>query len=145
MSVYTAVNSAERVGVALDVPAGKGGCGGTLGCQQRRVLLDDLVGPAAVADPQMVRVVGRPRQGRLVAVDLRQPVAPTGGDLADRAHATGAAVEAQQQAGGVVALHLLTNGDIVADPAGGERLHFTGGPAPLGDERVQVGAHLDDV
>ena len=136
----------ERVGVALDVAARESGGRQPLGRQQCRILLDDLVGSSAVADPQVIGVVGRPRQRRLLAVDLpRQVVAAAGRHLADRAHATGTAVEAQQQPGGVVALHVLADpGDAVADAGRGERLDLAGRPAPLGDEGVQVGAHLDD-
>ena len=146
VGVHGGEQRAERVGVALDVSAGEGARRRPLGREQRRVLLDDLVGSPAVADPQVVGVVGRPRQRRLVTVDLpRQAVAAAGRDLADRAHAARAAVEAQQQPGGVVALHPLAHPrDAVADTGGGERLDLAGRAATLLDERVQVGADLDD-
>src|SRR5215471_18159018 len=76
---------AEGVRPRLLVPAGQVGVAADVGVDERRILLQDLVGPVAVADPQLVLLFLFPLQRRLGPADLDlQVVLVAGADLADR-------------------------------------------------------------
>ena len=94
---------AERVEEALDMAARQGGCRPAGRAHQGRVADEDLVGPVAVADPELVGLLAVPGERRRRAVDLvLQRVLPAGADLRDADRAAGAAVEPQQDRGGVL-------------------------------------------
>ena len=106
-AVDRAVELAERVGEALGVAAGSAACRPPR-AQQRRVAQQQLVGPVAVAEPQLLRALASSRRARSRRRRPRSSARSCGParDLRDGAStAAGAALEAQQDAGRVLGLH----------------------------------------
>ena len=94
---------AEGVEESFDVPTRQGGCRLAGRTHERRVSDEDLVRSIAVADPRLVGLLGVPGQGRLGPIDLvLERVLPAGADLGDADGASGAAIEAKQDLGGVL-------------------------------------------
>ena len=94
---------AERIGESLDVPAGQEGCRLAGAAHERRVADEDLVRLLAMADPELVWLLGVPRHGPGRAVDLvLERVLATSGELADGHRAAGAVLEAKQDHRGVL-------------------------------------------
>ena len=136
---------AERVGVSLDVSGGIGGRRHARRGHDRGVLLDQLVGPTAVAHPQSLGVLRGPGHRAGGAIDLPlDRVLAAGRHLAHRGGTTQPVLEPQQHSRRVVALHVLPHTlHVIAHGGGAERLDLADGVIALRDERVQIGERLD--
>ena len=143
--VDDAVELAERVGEALGVAGREVRRRGGGAVHQGGVAQQQLVGPPAVAEPQLLRALGGPRERACGAVDLeRQEVAAPGADLRDRGRGARAAVEAQQQARGVLGLHRVRE-RLASGGGASERLDRAHRLVAHGHERREVGAHRGHV
>ena len=121
--------------------AGRGRSAGS--AHQGGVAEQHLVGPVAMADPELLGSLRSPRRRGGGAVDLvAQRVLAAGADLGDGHGAARAVGEAQQDRGDVLGAHRPGHG--VGGPIGGERLDRTRRLLAGGDERGQVGHHRHD-
>ena len=107
------------------------------------VAQQDLVRPAAVADPQLVGPLRVPGGGGGRAVDLEhERVLASGADLGDGQRAAGPVLVAKQDRRGVLGRDLALHGLRAA--LRGECLDRSRRLAPSSDECRQVGHHRDD-
>ena len=101
------VERLEGVREPLDVTPREGGRAPAGVVEDRRVAEEQLAGAASMSDPQLVGALRVPRGGGLRSVDLEdQRVLAAGADLGDRHRAPGAILEAEQDRGRVLRLHL---------------------------------------